>query len=435
MANPALLSILARCFASGEPTADGIAARTAQALGRPWFWLLPLARRYLKAHGALTRPKRQEVIRFLLDDTGFRHRAHKLSVAKWLTEPQRMQPVQAAAEWNLPELVTEGDLASWLSVRPEELDWFADPKGLNARTSRPPLEHYHYRVLAKRRGGIRLIEAPKPRLKEMQRQILGEILDLVPAHPAAHGFCPGRSIRTFAEPHVGRPVVLRMDLQDFFPSLPAARIQAVFRTLGYPELVADLLAGVCTNRTHSSVLRTPRPAIPQVELIEARRLYHWPHLPQGAPTSPALANLCAYRADCRLTGLARNFGAIYTRYADDLAFSFGQPSDVRRFSTYAAAILLEEGFAVNHRKTRIMTRGMQQRLAGLVTNDHLNIPRSDFDTLKAILTNCVRLGPATQNRAGVPDFRAHLNGRVGFVESIHTGKGSRLRAIFDNISW
>jgi hypothetical protein len=435
MINPSLVSHLARCFASGEPTADGIAKRAAYVLGRPWFWLLPLARRYVKIHHGRPRPRQQDVIRFLLDDGTFRYRARKLSVSKWLTEPPRMQPVPATAGWALPELVTEGDLAAWLGVPPGELDWFADRKGLNARTKRPALEHYHYRILAKKQGGVRLIEAPKPRLKEMQRRILDEILNRIPAHPAAHGFCLGRSIRTFAEPHVGRPVVLRMDLQDFFPTIPAARIQAVFRTLGYPESVADLLAGVCTNRTGSALWRTAGPSISGAELFNARQLHRFPHLPQGAPTSPALANLCAYHADCRLTGLARQFGAVYTRYADDLAFSFDQPAKASQFSIYAAAILLEEGFAVNHRKTRVMTSSMQQRLAGLVTNARLNIPRSDFDQLKAILTNCVRLGPADQNRAGVPDFRAHLHGRIGFVESIHPGKGRHLRSIFDNISW
>ncbi|MGJ5820863.1 reverse transcriptase family protein [Paludibaculum fermentans] len=435
MAYPALVSALARCFASGEPTADGIAARAAQVLGRPWFWLLPLARRFVKAHQGSIRPRRKEVIRFLLDDRGFRHRAHKLSVSHWITEPPRMQPVQAAVAWGVPELVTEGDLAAWMGVRPEDLDWFADRKGLNARAGRAALGHYHYRVLAKKRGGVRLIEAPKPRLKELQRRILDGILDRVPAHAAAHGFCPGRSIRTFAEPHAGRALVLRMDVQDFFPSLPAARIQAVFRTLGYPETVADLLAGVCTNRTPIRMWPQAGAAIPAADLMEARRLYEWPHLPQGAPTSPALANLCAYRADCRLAGLARNFGALYTRYADDLAFSFDGPVNARQFSVYAAAILGEEGFGVNHRKTRIMTRSTQQRLAGLVTNVHLNIPRADFDELKAILTNCLRHGPETQNRAAVPDFRAHLNGRVGFVESIHPAKGRRLRVLFDKICW
>src|SRR6185437_9583766 len=135
------------------------------------------------------------------------------------------------------------------------------------------------------------------------------------------------------------------------------------------------------------------------QIPDARALYARPHLPQGAPTSPALANLCLYRADCRLAGLAKSAEAEYTRYADDLAFSGGDAFErcVERFSTHVAAILFEEGFSVHHRKTRIMRQGVRQHLAGLVSNRCMNVARSDFDRLKATLTNCVRLGPASQN--------------------------------------
>jgi hypothetical protein len=138
-----------------------------------------------------------------------------------------------------------------------------------------------------------------------------------------------------------------------------------------------------------------------------------------------------------LAGLARSAGAQYTRYADDLAFSGGEAfaQCVERFSTHVAVILQEEGFRVHHRKTRIMRRAVRQHLAGLVVNRTLNVRRADFDRLKAILTNCVRLGPENQNREARPYFRAHLEGRVGFVESIHAAKGQRLRAIFEQIRW
>lgn len=166
-------------------------------------------------------------------------------------------------------------------------------------------------------------------------------------------------------------------------------------------------------------------------------MYAVPHLPQGAPTSPALANLCAYQIDCRLTGLARASGANYTRYADDLAFSGGEELEraVNRFSTQAAVILEEEGFRVHHRKTRVMRQGVRQRIAGLVVNEHANVPREEVDQLKAILTNCARRGPAGENRAGHPDFRAHLHGRVGFVEMIHPERGRKLRRLLDAIPW
>ena len=310
-----------------------------------------------------------------------------------------MRPVAAAEAWPIPRIETIGALADWLELDPSELGWLADLKALGYKRPQPRLEHYHYRVLAKATGSIRLIETPKPRLKDLQRRILVAILDRIPSHPAVHGFVKGRSIQTFAAPHVGRRVVLRMDLENFFPTFPGARVQSFFRTIGYPEPVADLLGGIATNcvpRTAwSEMIKQPGFALDPQELWHVRAMYARPHLPQGAPTSPSLANLCSYRLDCRLSGLAQSAGAAYTRYADDLAFSGGEKFEhsAARFATQVAVILMEEGFTVHHRKTRIMRQSVRQHLAGLVTNQRLNVRRSDFDLLKAILTNCVRHGP------------------------------------------
>jgi retron-type reverse transcriptase len=348
-----------------------------------------------------------------------------------------MQPVEAAREWGIPRIESALALAEWLGVELGELEWFADLKGLAFRKSSPQLHHYHYRILAKGNGGVRLIEAPKPRLKDIQRQILKGILERIPAHPAAHGFVKGRSIKTFVTPHVSRCVVLRMDLQDFFPSFRAGRIQSFFRTLGYPETVADLLGGVCTNATPRRVWKKAGADIDLSRLQDARIMHSRPHLPQGAPTSPMLASLCTYRVDCRLAGLATRVGANYTRYADDIAFSGDKELEQRieRFSTHVAAILLDEGFNVHFRKTRIMKQGVRQRLAGLVVNQHTNVIRSDYDRLKATLTNCTRHGPESQNRHDIPHFRLHLEGRVAFVEMVNPARGARLRRIFNQIRW
>ena len=262
-------------------------------------------------------------MRFLLHDAVFRRawarRRRELEVVEFLTESQRMQPVAAAAAWHLPAIESAGALSGWLRLDHAEVAWFADLKGLGYQDDRPRLRHYHYQVRTKRSGGVRLIEAPKLRLKSLQRRILTEILDRIPAHPAAHGFVHERSIRTLAAPHAGQRVILRMDLQDFFPSIAGVRIQALFRTIGYPESVADLLGGICTNATPRDIWQAAALDIPPAQLRAARSLYARPHLPQGAPTSPALANLCAYRVDCRLAGLAESAGAVYTRYADDCA--------------------------------------------------------------------------------------------------------------------
>jgi RNA-directed DNA polymerase len=155
-----------------------------------------------------------------------------------------------------------------------------------------------------------------------------------------------------------------------------------------------------------------------------------------SPASPALANICAWRADRRLSGLAASAGAVYTRYAGDLAFSGrGLERRAGRFPIQAPTILAEQGFAVHHRKTRILRHGVRQHLAGIVVNRRLNVIRADFDRLKAILTNSVRHGPESQNRQAHPNSRAHLEGRVSFAAMINPGTGKRLRAIFDRIDW
>jgi RNA-directed DNA polymerase len=439
--DPRLPDALASAFVAGEQTVDAVVARAKRLLGQEWRWLPPLARRYLQTFSGRVRPRRRNVVEFLVNDKRFyriwQKLASHLGIAHWLTEPQRMQPAAAAANWQVPAIESVAALAEWLGTNVNYLQWFADLKGLGCKTDRRKLRHYHYRVLVKDSGNIRLIEAPKQALKKLQQGILSGILDKVPAHSATHGFVKGRSIKTFVAPHVRKRVVLRMDLRDFFPSFRAARIEAFFRTMGYPEAVADLLAGICTTATPRDVWQGLRLAGDPVRFWETRTLYGRSHLPQGAPTSPGLANLCSYRLDCRLAGLAASVGAHYTRYADDLAFSGDQAFEkkVARFSLHVAAIALEEGFTVNHRKTRIMRQAIRQRLASIVTNHHPNVPRKDFDRLKAILANCIRHGPELQNREDHRSFRAHVDGRVSFVEMVNPEKGKRLRRLFDQIRW
>ncbi len=441
MHDSSLFGALAQALLAGERTVDLLVYRCTRMLGKSWRWLRPLAQRYLDKFGVATRPRHRDVVRFLRNDTGLQRARSKypdeLLVKEMLIAPHEMQPAAATRTWDLPAIDTPGDLAKWLGLDPGELRWFADLKALGYKNSREQLQHYHYRILAKRFGSIRLIEAPKPRLKDLQRQILLWILDKIPPHPAAHGFVKERSIRTFVAPHVAQRVVLRMDVRDFFPTFGGVRIQNLFRTLGYPEAVADLLGGICTNAAARDIWNEIAKDLGPVHVGDAKRLYARPHLPQGAPTSPALANISFYRLDCRLAALAESAGASYTRYADDLAFSGGEKFEkgVERFGLHVAAILLEEGFALNHRKTRVMRQGVRQHLAGLVTNQRPNIARRDFDRLKAVLTNCVRLGPESQNRERRPRYRAYLEGRLAFVEMVNPNKGKRLRETLEQVRW
>jgi hypothetical protein len=207
--------------------------------------------------------------------------------------------------------------------------------------------------------------------------------------------------------------------------------------LGYAEGVARALTALCTNSTPRAVWS----AFPARDDLQQHRaslqLLQRAHLPQGAPTSPAIANLCTFRLDCRLNGLARRAGAIYTRYADDLLFS-GDDEFKRRadgFHSYVASIAMEEGFHVNFRKTRIMTQSSRQQAAGLVLNKKQNIGRDEFDRLKAILHQSALHGPVSQNRSVHPEFRSHLLGRINYIRQWNPQRASKLLALFARIKW
>lgn len=168
-----------------------------------------------------------------------------------------------------------------------------------------------------------------------------------------------------------------------------------------------------------------------------RRRLVSPHLPQGAPTSPALANLAAFGLDRRLAGLAAALGLTYTRYADDLTFS-GASGLVRAATglrTKVTLIAAEEGFTVNERKSTFVVRAGRQTVCGLVVNERPNVTRDEYDTLRAILHNAARDGPESQNRAGVADFSAHLLGRIAWIASVNPARGAKLRRRFAQIQW
>ncbi len=439
-----LIDGLADAFLAGPWDLNDLVKRASVVLGKRYRWIRPLARRVLAEFGDRKRTRSARLGEFLSDDTGLERafERHDLSIhfVRW-AKPVMAPASGAPASWKVMPIATPAELAGLLGIQPDELDWFADVQGRERTCRVEPLRHYRYRWVAKRSGSFRLIEAPKPRLKQFQRVVLDSILAHIPPHDVAHGFEPHRSITTFAAPHVGRTVVLKMDLRDFFVSITSARVTAIFLTAGYPEPVARLLAGLCTNVVPTDVLNQVARADPETLRLtmpwQDQRPYGLPHLPQGSPSSPVLANLAAYRFDARLAAFSAAAGAVYTRYADDLVFS-GDESfarSVHRFKVHVAAIAIEEGFAIQHRKTRVMRRGVRQSAAGIVINQKINIPRADYDRLKAILCNCVRRGPAEQNRLNVADFRAHLAGRVAHAARLSPARGEKLKRLLDQVKW
>ncbi len=423
---------LADALLARAATQDDLVAGAQYVLGAPLPWVPSLCRTILDAHGEdLHLSGREELASFILEDASFcqafEQKGPAPEVVRYCLDLPRTPPAPAwLAALDLPSIPSGGDLARWFDLPVGAVGWFGDQ--WRAAPERP-LQHYHTRWVDKRSGGLRLIEIPKPRLHALQRRILRGILDLVPAHPAAHGFRRGRSCVSHAALHAGQRVVLRMDLKNFFTSVPASRVQALFATLGYRGEVSGTLARICTTRTPAAALA----GLPWAE----RQALRAPHLPQGSPCSPALANLCAFRLDLRLTALAASLGATYSRYADDLVFSGGRELEraMELLHVRVGAIVNEEGFALNTRKTRMMREGVRQQVTGIVVNAHPNVPRAEFDLLKATLTNCLRHGPASQNREGRPDFRAWLAGKVSYVAMVNPARGAKLRRLLDDIAW
>jgi hypothetical protein len=326
-----------------------------------------------------------------------------------------------------------GALAALLGLDAAHLAWLADARGLERGTRVERLRNYRYTWLRRRGAPPRVLERPKARLKAAQRQVLREVLDHIPPHDAAHGFLRGRSARTHAAAHLGRRVVVRLDLEDFFAAVPAGRVYGTLRAAGLPEAVAHALTALCTNVVPAvEWARVPGPADPWLLDAHARlgRRLATPHLPQGAPTSPALANLAAFRLDRRVAGLADAVGATYTRYADDLVLSGGEEllRAAGRVRTTVARIARDEGFLLNAGKTRVMTDAGRQTVGGVVVNVRPNVARQEYDRLKAVLHNAVHDGPGDLDPAV-------LRGRIAWVASLHPGRGAELERRFARVAW
>lgn len=423
---------LARAFATVEFTEESLFQKGRAIISGPVpRWLRPTARFLAGQYNADSRPRFRELEeRMLLCPTLIRA-VDRGTVGKTIVDSggeefhASMRPVGGApSTWNVPAVTGARSLAAFLGLHPDDLGW------LTMLYRRP--QHYHYLWHTKKgQRAKRLIEVPKPMLKAAQRIIAEDLLSSIPVHEAACGFVRGKSIFDFVKPHVGKRFVLKMDLEEFFPSVRKARVVRLLMTAGYPEYVADQLGTLLTNRVEKEVLDEAN-----LSAQSARRLGHW-HVPQGAPSSPAVANLCAFRLDCRLAGLAESAGARYTRYADDLLFSGDAEflRQARRFHIAVLSILIEEGFQANVRKTRFMPSSQRQFAGGLVLNEKPNVRRDEFDRLKAILRNCSAHGWRGQNRESHPEFKSHLQGRIQWVAASNPSRGEKLQKVFDEIDW
>lgn len=407
-------------------------------VGKRHRWLRPVVRQVLASFRSAPVDRPSELAVFIRGRTVFEdavRRAHRrgspVRVRQIVTVPGRM----GVRPWPVPTVDDLPALAKLLQVPMEQLPWMADLKGLQRRTPAGPYHLYRYTWISRPNAVPRLLESPTPLLRETLRRLIEEILRWVRVHPAAHGFVRGRSVLTHANAHVGQQVLVCLDLRTFFAAINAARVNGIFGAMGYPEAVAGTLTGLTTHRTPGWVLARMPPGGDSSSRHLLRAQLRVPHLPQGAPTSPGLANLAAFVLDRRLAGYATALGLNYTRYADDLTFSGSAAMSTPTLPRAVRAIAAEEGFALNAAKTRVRLATQRQLVTGVVVNSRPGVPREQREHLRAVLHDAGTYGVEVANRAQHSDFRAHLDGCVGWVEAVNSLQGSRLRRQFDAITW
>jgi retron-type reverse transcriptase len=293
----------------------------------------------------------------------------------------------------LPVVYNTAHLAAKRRMTARKLQWMA----------RHQPHFYKEFNIPKKNGTARRIAAPQDELLSWQRWILQRILRRGKPHKYASAFIKGRSILYNVRPHLRRKVVVRIDLQDFFPSITHRRVRKVFESFGYPYRVAVLLANLCT--------------------LKGR-------LPQGAPTSPALSNLVCRKMDERFAKLAGKMKFRYSRYADDLIFSSNN-ARMTGLVPFFKEIIREEGFRVNEDKLRIMRAGQRQKVTGIVVNEKPNLPRTHVRTLRAVAHRMQQQGPEavtlSSRRNGIHDPLYVFNGHAGYLQMINPPRARQLK--------
>jgi hypothetical protein len=261
------------------------------------------------------------------------------------------------------------------------VDELARRLGLPIQALRAVQPTYHRFEIAKRSGGTRVIQAPSADLKHIQRLILRRLLTRLKAHPCVTGFERGHSIATNAQFHAGQAIVVRFDIREFFTSTSEARVRDWLGRIGWGSDAVDVLARILTYDGG---------------------------LPQGAPTSPRISSLVNWELDARLTHIANRLGARYTRYADDLTFSFSDDNTdaLRSLLGLVFHITGLSGYQLNSRKTRIWRRHHRQMVTGLVVNQGARLPRTTRKWLRAVEHRARTGGRPTLSESQLAGWRA-----------------------------
>ncbi|WP_239586916.1 retron St85 family RNA-directed DNA polymerase [Citrobacter freundii] len=248
-----------------------------------------------------------------------------------------------------------------------------------------------YSIKKKDSHKVRTIYQPSRELKALQGWVLCNILDKLSSSPFSIGFEKHQSILNNATPHIGANFILNIDLEDFFPSLTAKKVFGVYHSLGYNRAISSCLTKICCYQNL---------------------------LPQGAPSSPKLANLICSKLDYRIQGYAGSRGLIYTRYADDLTLSAQSMKKVLKAKDFLFSIIPTEDLVINTKKTCISGPRSQKKVTGLViSQEKAGVGRLKYKELRAKIHHVF---------AGRSQEIEHVRGWLSFLSSVDLKSYRRL---------
>ncbi|SEB68506.1 TIR domain-containing protein [Nitratireductor aquibiodomus] len=279
-------------------------------------------------------------------------------------------------------------------------------------------KYYKTFEIPKKRGDTRSIDKPLGGLAMAQERFAAVLLEVYNPKPFVHGYVRGRSFLSNAQYHQKQRWILNIDIEDFFGSIGFARVRGLFMStlFGYNDRVATILARICTYQNR---------------------------LPQGAKTSPTLANLIAHNLDKELISLAAKENLRFSRYADDITFSSSskkiRTSLIKEWEPEYGEREVELGkrleeafrassFNINRDKTRIQLFGERQVVTGLIVNQSPNVWRKDVKRLRMKLYSAKKYGldQAAElwigPRAKPEAFWAHVEGWLGYIKQVR-GEG------------
>jgi retron-type reverse transcriptase len=288
------------------------------------------------------------------------------------------------------------ELASLLEVQPEHLSYLA----------RCREKHYQKEDILKGDGRIRTLYKPSIPLKKVQRLILKRILQCLPVHTIINSYRKKRDTLYNAKLHAGHDYLLTFDIEDFFPSVQPQRVYPVFKRYNCSDEVASLLTLLTTFQDQ---------------------------LPQGAPTSPALANLVLNSLASRISNLCSRYRLTTSIYGDDTAVS--GPPRVQKFQNLLIAITEQEGFKVNEKKISHQPAWRRQVVTGIVVNHQPNVPKKYYRKVRETIYKCLSMGPESQFGKDLEYGKMSLRGKINFIRRLNQVKAEKLTAKYEQIDF